>query len=274
MTTLLVVGVGLIGASIALGCREHGLFEDIVGIDSEVGPLDLPLTGLSRTVRADDRGAVEAALSSCDLVVLATPVLAIEDWLARALDHAPAVTDCGSTKRHIVESARGHARFRRFVPGHPMAGGQGGRNAADPELFGGRHWILCDDESDADARARVEALVRGLGAELVRMSAVEHDAAVAMTSHVPKLLASALVVLSVRANAVGAAGPGYANAARVAGGTEGVWRDILTTNADEVAGALRALLAELEPIAQDLERHPPVVGRALELLSAARRCLK
>lgn len=273
MSTLVVVGVGLIGASIALGCRERGLFDEVVGIDSDVEGLGPPLADLLRAVPADDENSVRAALGSSDLVVLAAPVLAIADWLERALDYAPVVTDCGSTKRHLVDAARRHARFGRFVPGHPMAGGQGGRNAANPALFRERKWILCDAESDPDASARVTTLVRGLGAELVRMSVGKHDAAVAVTSHLPKLMASALAVLAARANAVPAAGPGYASAVRPAGGTEEVWRDILATNADEVAGALRAVLAELEPIAQDLERRPPAADRALELLAAARRCL-
>jgi prephenate dehydrogenase len=137
-------------------------------------------------------------------------------------------------------------------------------------LFQGYPWILCDADADARARGKVKALALGLGAKLVQLSAADHDAVVAVTSHLPKLMASALVVLSERAKAVRAAGPGYASATQLAGGDEGVWQDILTTNADEVAKALRALLAELEPLAEDLERRPPLVARAVELLKAAR----
>jgi prephenate dehydrogenase len=104
----------------------------------------------------------------------------------------------------------------------------------------------------------------------VRLTAEEHDRAVALTSHVPQVVASALKVLAARRNAELAAGPGFASATRVAGGSDAMWSDIFATNRDEVARALRELSGELERAALDLEREAETPSRVLELLAAAR----
>src|SRR6185436_15166977 len=97
---------------------------------------------------------------------VATPVGQIEASIGATLESANVVTDCGSTKRAIVAAAARSPRRSRFVPGHPMAGlPEGGIKRARPDLFEGRPWLLCPEHSDEDALARVEALVRGVGAE-------------------------------------------------------------------------------------------------------------
>jgi prephenate dehydrogenase len=219
---------------------------------------------------ADERRAREA-LRAADLVVVATPVGAIEAIIGEVLDVAPVATDCGSTKRAIVASAARSSRRSRFVPGHPMAGlPQGGIEHARADLFEGRRWLLCPEQSDADAVELVHSFVSGMGANPLRLTAEEHDRAVALTSHVPQLLASSLAVLAENRQADFAAGPAFQSATRVAGGGESMWRDILATNADEVSGALEALTSELDGVVRALRRQPPDLGPALRLLERAR----
>lgn len=271
---LCVVGFGLIGGSLAAASRAHRLAARVVAVDtSEVIAAESVRALSDERVDVADGPAVERALAAADLVVLAAPVSVIEAELGPALAHAPLVTDCGSTKRAIVASAARSSRRARFVPGHPLAGGpSGGADAARADLFEGQRWILCPEGADAGAFAAVEGFIRGLGAVPVTMSAEEHDHAVALTSHVPQLLASALVVLSERRRAGAAEGPGFASATRVAGGNPAVWRDILVTNADEIASTLAELGAELSRVAADLSRADPSAALALvEAARAARR---
>ena len=211
------------------------------------------------------------AVREADMVIFATPVGAICSALPGVLEHARLVTDCGSTKRAIAAVAAASPRRGRFVPGHPMAGRPGsGLAQATAELFQGRRWIVCGEASEADAIDQVERLIREVGAEPVRLTAEEHDRAVALTSHVPQIVASALKVLAARRNAELAAGPGFASATRVAGGSDAMWSDIFATNRDEVARALRELCGELEQSAADLELGNDAPTRVLELLASAR----
>ena len=110
-----------------------------------------------------------------------------------------------------------------------------------------------------------------MGARVTLLSADEHDRAVARTSHVPQLLASALSVLGASSRAAGAAGPAFERATLVAGGAEGMWRDIFATNADEVATALAELGAQLEALHAGFAQNPPDLGPALALLAEARQ---
>jgi prephenate dehydrogenase len=179
------------------------------------------------------------------------------------------VIDCGSSKRAIAGAARGLAGAERFVPGHPMAGAGADRAATRAELFEGRSWVLCPEGSDPLAVAAAESLVARLGARPVRMNADAHDRAVAWTSHVPRLMASALTALAWREGALPAAGPAFERLSRGAGGSIEMWRDVLSSNSDEVARALRALVSELQACANELERGS--VEQLLLLLSEADR---
>jgi prephenate dehydrogenase len=269
---LALVGFGLIGGSLALAARGRAVASRVVAIDrADVIALPEARAAADELIDSADDERVRDSLRSADVVVVATPVGAIMASVGEILDAADVVTDCGSTKRAIVAAAARSARRSRFVPGHPMAGlPQGGIRRARPDLFEGRQWLLCPEQSDADAVERVERLVRGVGADPFRLTAVEHDRAVALTSHVPQVLASALAVLAESRDASIAAGPGFESATRVAGGGEAMWRDILATNADEVSAVLDALGAELATVARGLRRVPPDLGPALRLLERAR----
>ncbi|MCC6216966.1 MAG: prephenate dehydrogenase [Polyangiaceae bacterium] len=266
-----VVGLGLLGGSLALAWRARG--HQITGIDGEDVLAD-PRAQDATDVRLDRRDCarVDQALAGCDVAVLATPVGVAVAEVARVLEHAPVVTDVGSTKRAIVAAAARCAGAARFVPGHPMAGApRGGLARARAELAVGRPWLLCPRGRDPGAVARVEALVRDAGAMPRHTTPEEHDRCVAIVSHVPQLLASALVAMARRAGALEFAGPAFEGATRVAGGPEGMWLDIFATNGDEIAGALAELTATLSPLERELTGGAGRLSACRALLEQGRR---
>jgi prephenate dehydrogenase len=268
--SIAVVGFGLIGASVCKAVREVASEVHLVAIDVDAVVEDEEArTLVNELIPALDTKRVSRALSKSELTVLAVPVGAICDALPFVLDHAPLVTDCGSTKRAVVQTADRYKNKLRFIPGHPMAGGpQGGFRAARASLFRDQTWILCSDFGISPAFESVEEFVRALGAQPLRMDCDQHDAAVALTSHIPQLLSSALVTLAAEADAEGAAGPTYRNVTRAAGGNIEMWRDIFASNADQVARISRELGELLVCVAADLDRGE--VDAALRVLESAR----
>jgi prephenate dehydrogenase len=271
MKRVTIVGLGLIGGSIALSLRMRGVW--VVGADKlSVLTTELCAQSVDERVDVADDVALADAAKTSDLVVLAAPVRVNIALLPAVLGHARVVMDTGSTKRAIVSAANATPHGGRFVASHPMAGrAQSGLAAASPELFEGRPWIVCSDEPSAPAPRAVEELIHLVGGVVVHMTAEEHDRAVALTSHVPQLLASALAALAHERGATRAGGPAFERATRTAGGDEAMWRDVFTTNGDEVAAALRQLGAELLRLADALGQSPPDVAQVMELLERARR---
>jgi prephenate dehydrogenase len=211
-----VIGLGLIGGSVALGVREA---EPGVIVTGVVLPAVLERPAARRAaqelVSVEDQAAVDRAVERGDVTVLAAPVRRIVMLLPRVLERARVVTDCGSTKRAIADAAAGAPRRGRLVLGHPMAGApEGGIDLAQPGLFRGKRWLICPEGSDADALTVVEALVRRLGAEPHRLDVTAHDRAVALTSHATQLVASALAAVALENGAMAAAGPSALSAPR------------------------------------------------------------
>jgi prephenate dehydrogenase len=263
-----IVGLGVIGGSMARALRERLPSLELAGIDrAEVLDSGGRRALVDECIADGDEDAVRRAFARSDLVFLAAPISGIRRWLEPALAHGALVTDCGSTKRELTQAARLLARGAFFVPGHPMAGAGAARAAARADLFEGRPWVLCPEGVEPRALTDIERLVTLVGARPVQMSAAEHDRAVALTSHAPRLVSSALTNLVERAGAFGAAGPAFERLMRGAGGEPEMWRDVLQSNADEVARALRALLAELEACADELERSQ--LEHSLRTLAAA-----
>lgn len=272
MKQIAIFGFGLVGGSVAAAVREAAPATQIVAVDLASVIASPAVRALAHVgVDSADSNGVRAAAASADLCVLAAPVAVIKAELRSVLEVAQVVTDCGSTKRSICAAVSGLPRSRRFVPGHPMAGGpEGGAALARPDLFRGQTWLLCPENSDLDALARVEDLVRLVGAKAIQMSLAEHDRAVAYTSHVPQLVASALAVLASGAGAIPAAGPAYRATTRSAGGGEAMWRDIFEANADQISVVLQQLGVELQAVAAGLAASPPDTNAALALLARAR----
>lgn len=272
MKQIAIFGFGLVGASIAAAVRESAADIQIVAIDLPTVISSLAARALAdRCVASDAPESVREVAAAADLCVLAAPVSVIAAQVPVLLEVAQVVTDCGSTKRSICAAAATSSRSRRFVPGHPMAGGpEGGAGLARADLFHDQTWLLCPEHSDPDAIARVEALIQLVGARVVHMPVAAHDQAVAYTSHAPQLFASALAALARDAHALPAAGPAFRATTRSAGGSEAMWRDIFQANADEIAVVLRKLSAELSAVAAGLEASPSNAQVALSLLARAR----
>jgi prephenate dehydrogenase len=271
MKRIAIVGFGLIGGSLSLALRRSGGIH-VTAIDRA------PVLERAAARRAADEhlpleqaDALKTALERSDITVLAVPVSTIIRLIPWSLSHARVVTDCGSTKREIAQTASEQARAESFVPGHPMAGlPDGGIENARGDLFEGRSWIICSEQANAEARERVTEMITLTGAQLVELSPEAHDRAVAITSHLPQLLASTLFTLAEDQQARVAMGPAFERATRGAGGLESMWTDIFETNADEVARAAEAVSQELTKVAAGLRRSPPDLQAALTVLARAR----
>jgi prephenate dehydrogenase len=265
-----VVGLGLIGGSIALASRQIWPTALVIGVDTK-DVLETAMRLHAIDVAADD----PVVLAEADLVILAAPVRQNIALLGEIEEHVrtPAVvTDTGSTKRAVVERARGlPARFT-FIGGHPLAGAErGGLEHARPDLFEGRPWLLTPmGESVGPALARLSDFVGALGSRPRVVDVATHDRVLAFLSHLPQLTASALMQVvgdAVGEDGLACAGPGLADTTRLASSPSGIWTDIAATNEDEVGAALDALVAVL----QDLRRDLSSGERLTEVFAAAAR---
>lgn len=237
-----VLGLGLIGGSVALGLAERGWH--VTGDD--VDP--------DRVTEAVERGIVhEVGLDpSAELTVVAVPVLAVPEQVKRALaETSGVVTDVGSVKAPIVAAVDDP----RFVGGHPMAGSElEGLAGADASLFTGAVWVLTPTALTTDgAFATVAAVAAELGAEVVALEPRRHDDLVAVVSHVPHLAAATLMGLaSERAEEHAAllrlAAGGFRDMTRIAAGHPAIWLDICSENRDAILKALDGLLGRLSEV--------------------------
>ena len=249
MTRVGIVGVGLIGGSFGLALRAAGFDGPISGVSSARSISE----GLARG--AIDCGiSLEEAAATCDLLFLAQPVFGIMETLRKLgplLRPGTLVTDAGSTKRAIVDTAAKWLPAGAFVGGHPMAGKEvRGAAAADGELFRGRPWVLT---SDIDHPLR--QWIAAFGAREIIIDAAGHDRLVAWSSHLPQLASTALAaVLQDRArDAAKVAGPGLLDSTRLAMSSFDLWSDILETNQAEVGLALDAYIEKLQGLRSGFE---------------------
>ena len=263
-----IVGLGLIGGSIALAARQIWPASLVVGVDGK-DVLETAMRLHAIDVAADDL----FVLAEVDLVILAAPVrqnITLLASLDEYVSRPAVVTDTGSTKRAIVDAARALPPRFTFVGGHPLGGAaKGGLEHARPDLFTGRPWLLTPaGDGDGDAIEKLSAFVRGLGAEPRIVSVAAHDRMLAYLSHLPQLTASAL--MQVIGDAVGEeglalAGRGLLDTTRLAASPSGIWQDIAATNADELREALDGLIAVLQELRADVdkgERLAEVFGTA------------
>ncbi len=275
-----VVGCGLIGGSLVKCLRERKAALRLAAIDREE-VLASARPYLDGSASPGSAGVAQLVAES-DTIVLATPVGTIVSDLAWILDTAgidAVVTDTGSVKKPVIDAAARHDRGSRFVGGHPMAGREvGGFEASSADLFDQTQWFLVAGGSTApegDARpierpdsralARVSELARAVGAVPVMVDADAHDRAMAYVSHAPQIVASALYVAAARAGMLGAAGSGFRDATRIAGGPSSMWRDILAANGERIAEALAEIL---EPLGS--AREALLSGKEGDLLAVLR----
>jgi cyclohexadieny/prephenate dehydrogenase / 3-phosphoshikimate 1-carboxyvinyltransferase len=276
-----IVGVGLIGGSLGLALRRAGLAREIVGIGRSQQNLDV---ALARGI-VDRAGQDAALVAGAELVVLATPGSLLGPVAAAVAPHlAPdaIVTDAGSVKASVVRDCTAALAGRApFVGAHPIAGTEdSGAAAADPDLFHGARCVLTPVAgTDPEALARVRELWQSVGMDVVEMAPEEHDELLALTSHLPHLLAFALTGAATAFRAANAAaidpfafaGPSFASATRVAASSPEMWRDVLLANRSAVRRALGQLRAGLDDLEQAIADGD---GARLATLIAAARAAK
>jgi len=268
---LVIIGVGLIGGSFALDLRKKGLVGRITGVGR----------GRANLLKARELGIIDAiaesageAVADADMVMVAIPVGAMAPLfrdIERYLPPRCILTDAGSTKQDVIAVARAGlgGKIGQFVPGHPIAGAEtNGAEAARHGLFHRKPCILTPlPENRAEDVDAVQALWRACGAQVTNMEPMQHDKVYAAVSHLPHLVAFALMdELAGRANAETYflhAGSGFRDSTRIAGSHPEMWRDIALANKDALVVELDAFIDKLGGIRELVAAGD---GQALEAL--------
>jgi prephenate dehydrogenase len=274
-----LIGCGLMGGSFALALKKAGLVKRVVGYSKSP----------STTERARQMGVIDVeapsallAVSGADVVLLAVPVSATEATF-KAIRHLvnknTLIMDVGSTKREVIDAARRVLRDQVgvFVPAHPIAGKEvSGVEHADPDLYAGRQVILTPIERTLPAQLnRAEQIWTALGCHVKQMVPEAHDAAYAAVSHLPHLIAFALM------NAIGGqaqgkefltlAGPGFRDFTRIAASDPSVWRDILVSNREELLAQSREFQRALNALETAISvGNPDALEALIDQASSAR----
>jgi prephenate dehydrogenase len=246
-----VVGLGLIGGSIALAAREHA-GASVTGWDADVAAID---KAVEHGVIDRRSASLEETVADAEVVFIAAPVGSLPELVAQVLRCAPddcAVTDVGSTKRTVVDA---HSD-PRFVGGHPLAGSEAiGVVNARADMFDGATWYLTPaGTTSASALGRVRELVVALRANPVELDAEVHDELMAVVSQLPHVFANVLVAQATDARFAGhlEPGPSFRDATRVAGANTAVWTDIYMSNRDALGTALDEAITRLTHVREAL----------------------
>ncbi|MGI4875109.1 MAG: prephenate dehydrogenase [Janthinobacterium lividum] len=274
MTTT-IIGLGLIGGSLALSLRQHGLASHLIGVEANPAYARRALElGLVDEIAAD----LAAAVAGAGLVVVAVPMDAMLTVLPQVLDVATEqqlVIDVGSTKGSLLATVAGHPRRGRFVAVHPMAGTEySGPEAAVRGLFEGKTLVICDAQaSDPDAVAAVETLFRALPMRVLHLGAAEHDLHTAYVSHISHLSSFALALTVLAKEQRGEqrifdlAGGGFASTVRLAKSASATWVPIFRQNRTNVLDVLDEHLAQLQKL-RELLMQEDYDGLAAQLAHA------
>lgn len=253
-----VIGVGLIGGSFALALKQAKLASHVVGVGRNAVNLRLALARGAIDSIAPDPGA---AVRGADLVLISTPVAQFPAVFASLADSNAVITDAGSTKRDVIAAARKALGkgIAQFVPAHPIAGAEkSGAGAASADLFRGKRVVLTPlEENSAEAVSKVDAAWSACGARITRMGAEEHDAVLAAVSHLPHLLAFALVHdVAQRKNSeqlFSFAAGGFRDFTRIASSHPEMWRDICVANRDRLLDEVSRFSTKLESVKRLLD---------------------
>ncbi|MGK5090312.1 prephenate dehydrogenase [Bdellovibrionota bacterium FG-2] len=266
---LTVIGLGLIGGSVAIDLRRSGFVGEVVGVDSNEAhraqALEMKIV--------DECLPLDRALKGAQLVVLAVPVHAIAAILPGLLDLVPAdctVTDMGSTKEGICKSVATHPKRGQFVPSHPMAGTENsGPGAALRGLFLGKVAVICDvAASDRLHLQRVEKMYEILGMRLLRMDSSEHDLHAAYVSHLSHItsfvLANTVLAKEQNVNTIfDLAGGGFESTVRLAKSSPEMWEPIFEQNRENIIHALESYIEHFQNFHRTLVEHAPAETRQL-----------
>jgi len=255
-----IIGVGLIGGSFALKCKNNGLAAKIVGVDNNPKhAADALSLGL-----VDEMLDLESAVASADVVVLSIPVNALSELLPRILDlvDQQVVIDMGSTKSHISTVVENHPKRGRFVASHPMWGTEySGPTAAVSNAFENKAVILCDlDKTDEDASVVAKTIFTALPMRIIEMNAVDHDLHAAYVSHISHItsfaLANTVLEKEKEDDAIfEMASAGFESTVRLAKSNPEMWTPILMHNRENVLDVLNEHIAQLRKFKACLEKE-------------------
>ncbi len=255
--TVAIVGPGLIGGSIGMAMRQLGLADRVVGIGRRRVSLDKAMeVGAVDEVTLD----IREGLAEADMVVLATPIGTFADLAPQIANHMKSeaiLSDVASTKVRVIETLASALRGRpdiAYIPTHPMAGSeQSGPDAANPALFQGSVCIITPlTNTLADTKGMITRMWRALGARVVSMSPQAHDALVARVSHLPHLVAAAILGI-VDGTDTEYCGKGLTDTTRVASGSPALWVDICKANREAIHAALDDYISLLRGISDALQ---------------------
>jgi prephenate dehydrogenase len=267
---VVIVGVGLIGGSLALALKRANAVERVIGVGRNTATLDRALAlGV-----IDEAAELEQAVLNADVVVICVPVAQTFSILYRLepyLGERTLVTDVGSTKGDVIMAAKTALgdKVAQFIPAHPIAGREvHGVEAALPDLYDGRPTIICPlQENTSVGLGRIEALWEIAGAQVRRMAAVQHDAVFAAVSHLPHIAAYALMLQVANAEdaplKLGFAGGGFRDFTRIAASSPEMWRDICLGNREAILWELDTYQAVLKHLRTKIAESD---GTALEKL--------
>ena len=255
-----IVGIGLIGGSLALALKEKGIAKKVIGVEAnyEHQQKALELGLVDEILDLDD------AIKNSDLIVLATPVNAVAKLLPYVLNRIDRqiVMDVGSTKDGIMEVVKGHLKRGRFVATHPMWGTEhSGPEAAEKGAFAEKATVICDkDETDKDAVEIVENIYQQLGMHLVYMNGEEHDVHVAYVSHISHItsfaLANTVLEKEREEDAIfELASAGFESTVRLAKSNPHTWASIFMQNRENVLDVLNEHISQLRKFKACLEKE-------------------
>ena len=257
---LAVIGIGLIGGSLALSLKKKGFVSNVIGVDNN---LDHQAEALRLGI-VDEIMTLEDAVKLSDIIAIATPVNIAEKLLPSVLDlvDQQVVFDLGSTKEAVAQIASAHAKKGRFVPTHPMWGTEfSGPSAAQSDAFENKATVICNKKQvDADALLTVERLYTTLGMHIVSMNATKHDIHVAYVSHISHITSFALAntVLEKEKesdNIFELASGGFDSTVRLAKSNAATWVPIFMQNKENVLDVLNEHISQLRKFKSCLEKE-------------------
>ncbi len=256
---LAVIGIGLMGGSLALSLKKKGLVSKVIGVDHNVEHQKQALQlGI-----VDEIMSLEDAIAASDIIVLATPVNVAENLLPTILNlvDKQVVFDLGSTKESIVRIANAHLNKGRFVPTHPMWGTEfSGPTAAQEDAFVEKATVICNKEQvDADAIELVEKIYQALGMHILYMDAIKHDIQVAYVSHISHItsfaLANTVLEKEKESDAIfELASGGFESTVRLAKSNADMWVPIFMQNKENVLDVLNEHISQLKKFKASLEK--------------------
>ena len=261
--TVAIIGVGLIGGSLALALKSKGIADKIIGVEEN----DVHLQKAMELGLVNEMLPLENAMQSADLVVLAIPVEGVVRLLPIILDQInnQVVIDVGSTKESITTAINNHPKRNRFVATHPMWGTENsGPDAAEKNAFINKATVICDKEkSDDDAVLMIENIYRTLGMHIMYMNAKDHDLHVAYVSHIAHItsfaLANTVLEKEKEENTIfELASAGFESTVRLAKSNPATWTSIFMENKDNVLDVLNEHIVQLQKFKTSLENEDNV----------------